>query len=412
MAYAFPTLKHGRTASPTRQPSKRDVCSNCGRMVVHWHLFQFCQICDQQGNEKKYDAYCSPQCVTEHWPIHKYVHESSDDAPKQFVLYPSFNYNIGNLRPYTLGPERDFPNGSSLKPPHHVPSNYIKNDRTMSYLFDANRIAREVMNEVANSVMVGINTASLEKVVHEACIDRNCYPALLGHQGFPRSCSTSINEVACGGVPDLRELEDGDILNVDVNVFYQGYYGCVSETFVVGEKVSQENRRLVRAAYETCQKAIRMIKPGKSYQGLIDAMAKHADSNGFAIIPEYRVPFHTTFYPILTENEVREFQVEAERPPEFKKSRFDNINRTIQRGDVFTIAPTLTYGDPTVFSWPDGATVTLSGNPVAQFKQTIRVNGHGCDILTENFGDKPYFIRQFEMSYPDESLDIFNVFEN
>lgn len=64
---------------------------------------------------------------------------------------------------------------------------------------------------------------------------QNAYPAPLNYFGFPKSVCTSVNEVICHGVPDIRELEDGDTVNIDVTVVVDGYHGDLSETYCVGK---------------------------------------------------------------------------------------------------------------------------------------------------------------------------------
>lgn len=69
------------------------------------------------------------------------------------------------------------------------------------------------MDEAAKTCAVGVTTAEIDKIVHEACIERDCYPSPLNYYQFPASCCTSVNEVICHGIPDTRPLQDGDICN-------------------------------------------------------------------------------------------------------------------------------------------------------------------------------------------------------
>ena len=67
-------------------------------------------------------------------------------------------------------------------------------------------------------------------------------------------CS-SVNEVVCHGIPDSRKLRSGDIVNLDITVYYNGYHGDLNETFLVG-KVSEQDVKLVQCAYESLRNAI------------------------------------------------------------------------------------------------------------------------------------------------------------
>ena len=75
------------------------------------------------------------------------------------------------------------------------------------------QLGREVLDEAARVVDIGVTTDEIDRVVHEACIERDCYPSPLNYYEFPRSCCTSVNEVICHGIPDLRPLANGDICN-------------------------------------------------------------------------------------------------------------------------------------------------------------------------------------------------------
>jgi len=75
-----------------------------------------------------------------------------------------------------------------------------------------------VLDLVASHIRVGITTDELDRICHEACIERNCYPSPLNYAKFPKSICTSVNEVICHGIPDQRPLQDGDIINLDVSL--------------------------------------------------------------------------------------------------------------------------------------------------------------------------------------------------
>jgi methionyl aminopeptidase len=83
-------------------------------------------------------------------------------------------------------------------------------------------------------VAPGVTTEEIDKAVHEYIIENDAYPSPLNYYGFPRSCCTSINEVICHGIPDTRPLQDGDIVNLDVSVYKDGFHGDLNETYLVG----------------------------------------------------------------------------------------------------------------------------------------------------------------------------------
>ena len=122
--------------------------------------------------------------------------------------------------------------------------------------------------------------------VHEATVDRDCYPSPLNYYQFPKSCCTSINEVICHGIPDLRPLQDGDIVNVDVTVYHRGYHGDLNETFFVGTP-KEHAKKLVKNTWECLQKAINEVKPGVKFRDVGNVIQKHAQTDGFSVVRSY-----------------------------------------------------------------------------------------------------------------------------
>jgi len=171
------------------------------------------------------------------------------------------------------------------------------------------------LDEAAKICDVGITTAEIDRVVHEACIERDCYPSPLNYYQFPASCCTSVNEVICHGIPDTRPLQDGDICNgncknlsilslsnkiffsgtkdliycffpVDVTVYHNGFHGDLNETFLVGN-VKPEVKKLVEVTYECLSKAIDIVKPGEKYREIGNVIQKHAQAYGFSVVRSY-----------------------------------------------------------------------------------------------------------------------------
>lgn len=88
----------------------------------------------------------------------------------------------------------------------------------------AGRAAREVLDIAGSLVQPGVTTDEIDEAVHRACLARKAYPSPLNYRNFPKSCCTSVNEVICHGIPDMRPLEAGDVVNVDITVYLDGYH--------------------------------------------------------------------------------------------------------------------------------------------------------------------------------------------
>lgn len=195
-----------------------------------------------------------------------------DNTEAGYNPWPHYRFT-GKLRPYPHTPKRnapenierpdyaDHPSGRAASEEAMRGNTSIKvlDDDEIEAMRVASRLGRECLDEAGKAVEVGVTTDELDRLVHEAAIERDCYPSPLNYYNFPKSCCTSVNEVICHGIPDLRPLQDGDICNIDVTVYHHGFHGDLNETFFVGN-VSEKHRKLVRVTYESLCKAIELVR--------------------------------------------------------------------------------------------------------------------------------------------------------
>lgn len=189
-------------------------------------------------------------------------------------------------------------------------------------------IGREVLDACARVIAPGVTCTEIDRVCHETTIANNAYPSPLNYIGFPKSCCTSVNEVICHGIPDDRPLEEGDIVNVDISVYHNGYHSDLNETFLVG-KVSKATYHLVKTTHECLFKAIEQCKPGTRYRDLGNVITKHAHSQGLSVVRTYcghgvNNLFHT-----------------APNVPHYERNKAPGV---MKPGHVFTIEPMINAG--------------------------------------------------------------------
>jgi methionyl aminopeptidase len=154
------------------------------------------------------------------------------------------------------------PKAKTLGMPWDIPVNSAED---IEGIRKAARAAREVLDIATSSVRVGMTTEELDELVHTETIKRGGYPSPLNYHGFPKSVCTSINEVVCHGIPGTNvKLQDGDIVNIDVTVYLNGYHGDCSEMACVGE-VDEAGKKLIQTTYDAWQAAIAICKPGVKY---------------------------------------------------------------------------------------------------------------------------------------------------
>jgi methionyl aminopeptidase len=231
--------------------------------------------------------FCDQDCFKNYWNEHKKLHtvvKKSREAvkvdpssmPKEFT---GFQFT-GSLRPFQKTPKRTVPD-HIMKPDYAIhpmgfPLSEQEDRRSnttikvysaaeIAGIREACRIGREVLDIAGRAVRVGITCDELDRIVHDETIARNAYPSPLNYHRFPKSVCTSVNEVICHGIPDMRELQDGDIVNIDISVYKDGYHADLNETFFVGN-VNEDSVRLVKCAYESLAAAVAICRPGTLYK--------------------------------------------------------------------------------------------------------------------------------------------------
>ena len=212
----------------------------------------------------------------------------------------------------------------------------------------------------------------LDRVVHEATIERNAYPSPLNYYKFPKSVCTSVNEVICHGIPDYYVLQDGDIVNIDVSVFKDGYHGDLNETFMVGE-VDEASQRLVKCAYDSLSASINRVRPGTLYREIGEEIGIVTRKARCSIVTTYCG--HGIGHLFHTKPNV----------PHYPKNK---AKGQMKVGHIFTIEPMINLGQSPDDRWPDDWTaVTRDGSRSAQFEHTMLVTENGCELLTARPGE-------------------------
>ena len=202
-------------------------------------------------------------------------------------------------------------------------------------------------------------------------MDRKCYPSPLNYRGFPKSVCISVNECICHGIPDLRPLRDGDIVNLDVTVFKEGVHADLNETFLVGA-CDADSKNLVRTAFETLRVAIANVKPGMLYRDLGGHIDKVARANKCSVVTSYCGHGIGTLFHC------------APNVPHYKKNKAVGV---MKPGHVFTIEPMINRGRSGDVTWPDNWTsTTRDGKRSSQFEHTMVVTESGVEILTAREG--------------------------
>lgn len=232
----------------------------------------------------------------------------------------------------------------------------------------AGTIAARAIALVGENAKPGVTTDELDKIAHEYIISEGAYPSTLGYRGFPKSCCTSLNEVICHGIPDDTVLRDGDILNVDITVYKNGFHGDSNVTFLIGE-VSEEISQLVDRTRQSLERAIAAVMPGRPINVIGRTIESFAKRFNYGVVRDF------------TGHGIGEAFHSGLVIPHFDAA--PNYSNTMEVGMVFTIEPMLTLGTYEWDLWKDNWTVTTKDKSIsAQFEHTLVVTDSGAEILT------------------------------
>ena len=403
-ATADTSQKDSSAASKSSSDSDNPCCI-CGKPAT-----MICPTCKKKGLPPSY--FCDQTCFKANWKVHKVVHKQAAAAggasagaagagtPVRRLPAWIRDYSFsGPLRPGHISAQRTVPDSLGIAKPDYaetsVPESEFaakrggrsvdcKTPEEIDRLRKACRIGREVIDAAGKAVKVGVTGDELDRIVHEACLERKAYPSPLNYMRFPKSVCVSANEVICHGIPDDRPLEDGDIVNLDVTVYIHGMHADLNETFFVGN-VSADSVKLVRTAYECLRAAVNEgVKPGCMYRDLGGIITKVARPAGCSVVKTYcghgiGELFHT-----------------SPNVPHYNKNKAVGV---MKPGHSFTIEPMINLGTWKDVSWDDDWTaVTRDGQRSAQFEHTMIVTETGVEILTAREGWPTDHLPEFDES--------------
>lgn len=248
---------------------------------------------------------------------------------------------------------------------------FIKSPEEIAKMRIASQLTAKVLEAASAFIKPGLTTLELD----EFCEDyiRNtlhAIPGSKGQYGYPYSINTSLNHVICHGMPSAKQiLKNGDIVNVDITVIYEGYYGDSSKMFCIGD-VPLHAKRLVDVTQECLYKGIEIVKPKTTLGDIGHAIQTHAVKNNYSVVREYCG--HGIGTKMHEDPQVMHYGRAGE-------------GMVLEEGMTFTIEPMINQGKADVkHLTKDGwsIAVTKDRKLSAQWEHTILVTKNGFEILT------------------------------
>ncbi len=237
----------------------------------------------------------------------------------------------------------------------------------------AGELAARILDEIAPLIEPGATTGSIDAAITRMVEEAGATSATIGYKGYQHASCISVNHVVCHGIPGEKRLKDGDILNVDVTVIVDGWYGDTSRMYVAG-KLSRKAERLIQVTHDALMKGIEAVKPGNTFGDIGHAIQTFVESERMSVVRDFcghglgRV-FHA--------------------PPNVLHYGRPSTGARLEPGMFFTIEPMVNLGRPETKVLSDEWTaVTRDKSLSAQFEHSVGVTEDGVEIFTLSPGGK------------------------
>ena len=245
----------------------------------------------------------------------------------------------------------------------------IKTPAEIAKSREAGQLAASVLQMIAPHVKAGVTTEALDQRCHDYIVhDLKVIPANVGYNGFPKTVCISVNHVVCHGIPSPdKVLKHGDIVNIDVAIIKDGWFGDTSRMYFVGEP-SPLARRLVNTTYEAMRAGIQQVRPGATLGDVGHAIQTVAHRERFSVVREYCG--HGIGQVYHEDLQVLHYGQRGQ-------------GLRLQEGMVFTIEPMVNAGKRDTKELPDGWTVVTRDHSLsAQWEHMVAVTADGFEVLT------------------------------
>ncbi|MDW3223265.1 MAG: type I methionyl aminopeptidase [Paracoccaceae bacterium] len=251
----------------------------------------------------------------------------------------------------------------------------------------AGALAARILDEMAALVFVGQSTGAIDKAITEMVEDAGATSATIGYKGYKHASCISVNHVVCHGIPgapipknasetvskdlEKRRADDkllqGDIVNIDVTVIVDGWFGDTSRMYVAGSP-PKKAARLIQVTHDALMKGIENVKPGNTFGDIGHAIQTYVESQRLSVVRDFcghglgRV-FHA--------------------PPNVLHYGNRGTGAVLEEGMFFTIEPMVNLGRPETKTLADDWTaVTRDRFLSAQFEHSVGVTSDGAEIFT------------------------------
>ena len=234
-------------------------------------------------------------------------------------------------------------------------------------MYAAGKLAATILDDIADQVFPGQTTGEIDRIIEDKVNAAGAKSATIGYKGYKHASCISVNHVVCHGIPGDKKLKDGDILNIDVTVIVDGWFGDSSRMYVAG-KLSRKSERLINITHDALMRGIAAVKPGNTFGDIGHAIQSFVEGHRMSVVTDFcghglgRV-FHA--------------------PPNVLHYGKPGTGAVLEPGMFFTIEPMVNLGRAETKTLSDDWTaVTRDKSLSAQFEHSVGVTEDGCAIFT------------------------------
>jgi len=244
---------------------------------------------------------------------------------------------------------------------------FIKNDEQIAIMRKAGRICARTHEILSQHIRPGVTTSELCEIAKEYILSQDATPSFLGYRGFPFSICTSINDEVIHGLPGLRKLKSGDIVSIDIGVYYKRFHGDAARAHTVGT-VSEVYKRLVADAEKSFFQGIEFAKENNRLHDISAAIDDYIKTTGFSIVTEWCG---------------HGIGRKLHEDPQIPHTRQEKRGPRLARGMTLAIEPMINEGTEETTILDDTWTVvTADGKHSAHYENTVLITDGEPDILT------------------------------
>ena len=241
----------------------------------------------------------------------------------------------------------------------------IKTPKEIEIMRLGGKISSNALQLALSLCHEGVSLDSIDREVDKFIVNNKAYPSFKKVPGYSYATCINVNDGLVHGIPGKYVIKKGDLVKVDLGVFYDGYHTDTSATIEVG---TDKETKFIKAGVECIENAISACIAGNKLGDISFEMQKTIESKGY-----------TVSRSLVGHGIGRDLHEEPLIPPYGKKG----TGLTLKEGMVFAIEIIYQKGSHHIKSMPDGWTlVTRDGSLAGLCEHTVAITKEGPLVLT------------------------------